>query len=114
MVWPEHPVVSTVICGVPWPVMILPHETVHSYDVVMPAAGRPPLMGVEKVAISPSFTDSGQLILIVGQAGGGGGQSSTTIGTDENATQLMSLPSSTSILARYVPGANPVKSHAGF
>src|SRR5262245_38098591 len=100
MVWPEHPVVSTVMLLVPWPLMIFPQVTVQSYVGVIPGAGVPPVMVVEKVAVSPSFTDSGQEILMVGQTGGGGGQASTTIGTDEKATQLMSLPSSTSMLAR--------------
>src|SRR5438093_24859 len=93
---PERPVVSTVMLGVPWPLVILPAEMVQLRLGRMPGAGVPPLMLAVKVTGAFSLPASGHVMLTVGQTGrgggggGGGGQSRTTIEMDENATQLRS------------------------
>src|SRR5437660_5075193 len=70
-VCPANPVVSTVILGVPWPLIIRPPEMVQLKLGAIPAV--PPVTFAVKVTGAFSPAASGQEIETVGQTGCGGG-----------------------------------------
>src|SRR5581483_6119675 len=66
-VWPAKPVVSTVILGVPCPLVMRPAVMVQLKAGVMP--GVPPLNSAVKVTGSPSLVASGHETETLGQTG---------------------------------------------
>src|SRR5205085_11638494 len=97
MLWPESPVVSTVIEFVPCPLVIVPAETVQFKTGVMP--GVPPLTVAVNATGAPTGLVSGALIVMFGQSTGGGGHSRTTTFVEVKATQPSSRLLSTSTRA---------------
>ena len=62
--WPPIPAVSTVIEDVPWPLLMVPAETVQLYVTFM----SPPMEAVKVIGAAWSTSD-GQLTEIVGHGG---------------------------------------------
>src|SRR3712207_5607856 len=71
--------VSTVMLDVPWPLVIVPAETVQWKVGV--TFGSPPERLAVKVIGSPASTVSGPITLKVGQAGGGGHAATVNLAT---------------------------------
>ena len=82
--WPERPVVSTVIVEVPWPLLIVPAETDQLYVHVAP--GAPPDTEAVYVIGWLASTSVGQLTETTGHGGGGGTQ------PEQSATVTVVLP----------------------
>src|ERR1041385_4120341 len=111
-VWPPRPFVSTVIEEVPWPLVIVPAETVQLYVGV--TCGVPCVKFAVKVIELPSETSDGQVTFTVGHTRFGTEAVQLAIVTVVVDEVIHPQPSSTSTDAVYVPGPSPLRSQVTF
>src|SRR5258708_3046450 len=103
-VWPPSPAVSTVMDDVPWPLLIVPVETVQLYVTFMSPAPE-----ALKVIGAPSSTSAGQLTDTVGQ--GGTQPMHSPMVTVAVPGTMCPFPSFTLTPPSYLPPCCPERSH---